>query len=91
MEAKYRLGRVVSKYIILEILAYSQPKALAIKELPLVSKNLRNLFIKNFISVQQIFNDLEIVEIDMHKDEIMFHLQSLKKSKFRITINDNNR
>ena len=43
MEAMYRLGKVTSKYIILEMLAYSYFKSKAYSIMPSISRNLRNV------------------------------------------------
>ena len=61
--AKYRLGKLKNKYLILEILSYSFHAGAAAKLLHDSSSNLRYLFTKNYEAFKNIITNFETLLI----------------------------
>jgi hypothetical protein len=66
--SKFTLGKLHSKYHILDILSYSLPRQEAVSMLQQLSRSFRLLLNENLTLLMQIMPELNILEISCHGD-----------------------
>ena len=89
----YRLGKLISKYVILEILCYAEDRDLAFQRLFKTSKNQQAILIRNLKLAESIFKDqiIETMNFEFSRNYSMYWIASehfLRKHKLDININD---